>query len=207
MARGRGSGKKSGSKPSSAARNHKQDVKQQYMSLREEAQLLGLIPTTPEGAVRDEKTPPAADPPLPALVSTAIRQGWAVPEERKPGLVDELIRVLDDPEATNKDKVGAFNALTRADQQQYERDYPEKAAKAKGGVTNNTSIVGTVVQANQNAKELIKQMVMDGQLGCFVPVQTPDESDSSSDGRLEREVETIQAPSSDQQPIGEGMED
>jgi hypothetical protein len=52
----------------------------------------------------------------------AIRHGWAVPDERKPGYVDELGAVLEDPESPAVAKVTAFNALVKGDQLQHERD-------------------------------------------------------------------------------------
>ena len=45
--------------PTSRARGLKQNLKEHYAKVREEAQLQGLIPTTPEGAVRDEKVKPS----------------------------------------------------------------------------------------------------------------------------------------------------
>lgn len=195
MARGRGSGKKSGSKPTSKARNHKQEVKQRYSKAREDAQLCGLIPTTPEGAVKPEQVSPGKqeDAPLPNLISQAIRCGWAVPEDRKPELVDELIKILDDPNMPAKVKVAAFNALRLADQQQYERDHPELAGKLKSGglmggpttntTTNTINVHGNVVQNNvHEAAALIRQMVMDGQLGVLEEAEVLDKPSTPGSG-------------------------
>lgn len=135
MARGRGSGKKSGSKPTSAQRNAKQSIKSRYARAREDAQLAGLIPTTPEGALKPERVSASAqtEQPLPELIGQAVRKGWAVPEQNKPALVDELVGIVNNPDMPAKVKVAAFGALRLADKDQYERDHPEAAARAKGG--------------------------------------------------------------------------
>ena len=144
MARGKGTGKKSGSKPTSKPRTKKQTARDRYAHAREDAQLLGLIPTTPEEALKSEVVPAAsqAEVPQPGLIEQAIRSGWAVSEDRKPGLVAELVAMMDNPEVPHKVKVAAFSALLRGDQQQYERDHPEQVAKAKGGTT--VAIVNSV---------------------------------------------------------------
>lgn len=164
VARGRGSGKKSGSKPTSQARSDKQRIKDRYAHAREDAQLAGLIPTTPEESLKPEQVNPAtqSDAPHPELVAQAIRKGWAVPEERKPRLVDELTKIIDNPEAPEKVKVAAFSALRLADKDQYERDNPEEAAKAKGG---SKIAVGVNVQNNIDAATAIRQMIESGELG------------------------------------------
>jgi hypothetical protein len=121
-------------------------LKRKYARLREECQLAGIIPTVPEGAVRNERVDPALqqEQPLPELIAQAVRHGWAVPEECKPGLVDELQAIVDNPEMPAKVKVAAFNALRLADKDQYERDHPEEAGKARGGakvaVVNNVRL-------------------------------------------------------------------
>jgi len=112
------------SKPSGAERNKVQGVKDRYAHAREDAQLTGLIPTTPEEALTPERVDPSSqsEQRFPALIGRAIRQGWAVPDERKPGYVDELAEVLEDPEAPAVAKVMAFNALVKGDQIQREID-------------------------------------------------------------------------------------
>ncbi len=129
------------SQQASQDRKKLQRHKKRYMELREELQLAGEIPTEPEGAIRDERVPPESqsDQPLPKLVGTAIRRGWAVPEEKKPALVEELIGIIDDPEAQAKAKIAAFNALRQADDSQWERDHP-KEEKGSGNVVVNISV-------------------------------------------------------------------
>ena len=141
-------------------RKKKQHLRAKYSAIREEAQLAGVIPTIPEGGIRNEVVDPKtqSEQVFPSLVGGAIRKGWAVPEEKKPKLVDEMIDIVEDTEATTKEKVAAFNALRLADQQQYERDHPEEIAK-KGG----TSSVS--VQANVQAVTVIREMIESGQIG------------------------------------------
>ncbi len=129
-----------------------------YSAVREEAQLAGIIPTIPEGGVRNEVVDPKTQSKqaLPNLIGGAIRKGWAVPEDRKPGLVDELMDIAENEEETAKNKIAAFNALRLADQQQYERDHPEEIAK-KGGQSVS-------VQANIQAVTVIREMVERGQI-------------------------------------------
>lgn len=47
-------------RPSNKQRNRRQKVKARYTKAREDAQLEGIIPTSPEGAVRDERVDPAS---------------------------------------------------------------------------------------------------------------------------------------------------
>lgn len=154
MARGRGSGKRSGSKPTGPRRAYTQEVKERYMAAREEAQLLGLIPTTPEGAVKRviqakrEVVQPSSqtDAPQVGTIMEALRNGWAVPEHRKPDLVDELLAIVNDLEIPPKTRVAAFNALRMADREQWERDHPQQAKALGVSIhnTNNTVVVGEV---------------------------------------------------------------
>lgn len=115
--------------------------------------------------MKAEQVNPAmqSDAPIPGLIESAIRQGWAVPDHKKPDLVDELIKILDDPEASQKVKVAAFNALRMADQQEYERRYPQAKSSGKGDV----HIHGNVVQNNIAAKNAIREMIEAGELGLL----------------------------------------
>ena len=136
-----------------------------YMELREELQLSGDIPVEPDGATftrarpnGDERVDPATqtEQALPAIITQAIRQGWAVPEEKKPVLVDEMIGIIDDPEEANKVKVAAFNALRQADQHQYERDHPENAKLTGTTVLNVVEVVVTNDSSKQ-ASEIVTE--------------------------------------------------
>jgi hypothetical protein len=112
------------SKPSGAERNKVQGVKDRYAHAREDAQLTGLIPTTPEEALTPERVDPSSqsEQRFPTLVRRAINHGWATPDEKKPQLVDELIELIEDPEASPMAKIFAFNALVKGDQLQHEKD-------------------------------------------------------------------------------------
>jgi len=112
------------SKPTGAKRKKVQRIDDRYAHAREDAQLYGRIPTTPEEALTPEKVDPSSQSTqrFPRLIGQAIRSGWAVDDAKKPGLVDELISVVDDPEANQVAKIMAFNALVKGDQIQHERD-------------------------------------------------------------------------------------
>lgn len=122
------------SKPTSKRRNAKQKLKDRYAHAREDAQLAGLIPTTPEEALKSEVVDPATqgEQSLPGITRSAMRRGWAVPEHLKPALVDEMVDVITGKNATPVEKVMSFNALTKADKDQWTRDNPELAGKTKG---------------------------------------------------------------------------
>jgi hypothetical protein len=126
----------------------RQKVRKRYAKAREDAQLLGLIPTTPDGALKPEVVDPAtqSEQGFPALVCAAIRNGWEVPDENKPKLVACLMEPFFQRDIV-VDRDGnqvvlppnrplllrCFNALVMADQIQWERDHPELAGKTKGG--------------------------------------------------------------------------
>lgn len=146
-----------------------QNLKRRYADLRERAQLAGLIPTEPEGAVRDERSPAQ-----PKLVERALREGWAVPEEIKPELVQELVAVVQDEEAADKTKVAAFRALLAADQAQHERDNPQKTAK--GGQVNVS------VQTNIAAVDILRAALSkDGHIDSAESTTTPSITSGTSD--------------------------
>lgn len=149
------------SHPSSKRRRHKQKVKAGYAKLREEAQHLDLIPTTPEGAVRDERAPLTGNAQLPELVRQAIRENWATPDCAKGAIVANLLepffaeRQLDaqgrplpmDPRVATE----LAKTLRLLDQTQFERDHPEEAGAAKGGGVN-ISLANTL-QATEAMRE------------------------------------------------------
>ena len=112
------------SKPTGPRRSQEQRVKDRLDHAREDARILGLIPTEPEVTPKPEKVDPSSQSTqrFPRLIGQSIRRGWAVPDEKKPGLVDELISVVEDPEANQVAKVMAFNSLASGDKLQHERD-------------------------------------------------------------------------------------
>ena len=155
-----GSKGKRKAKPTGKRRNRKQKVKETYAKAREDAQLADVIPTTPEGAVRDERVDPRTQttPPMPGLVALAVRGGWATPEDKKQAMVDELVGIVNNPEMPAKVKVAAFSALRMADQHQWERDHPEDAGRAKGGASVS-------IQTNITAVQLLNRMLDDPTAG------------------------------------------
>lgn len=202
------------SKPTTKARNAKQKLKDRYAHAREDAQLAGLIPTTPEEALKDERVPPSAqtEQPLPHLTSEAIRRGWAVPEERKPGLIDELIAIVENHDLPEKVRVSAFNALRQADDSQHERDNPTgKNARPLDPLGAGTTIInGNVVQnnlqANRSAADVVREMVMNGQLGCLEAVRVSAIPSTPSEQGHVREVAASSPFEGDQQQAGESLE-
>jgi len=147
------------------ARNRKQKLKATYGRVREEAQLQGIIPTTPEGAAKPERVNPAvqSEQQFPRLVAEAVRNGWATPDEHKPKIVDALIEPF-----TKRDVVTApdgstyelppdrhllkenAKVLATLDKLQYERDHPKDDAQAQAGDVNINNQVN-VVQVNWSA--------------------------------------------------------
>lgn len=110
-----------------SGRGEKQRVKDRLSHAQDDArrlEILGNDPLPPEESLRPERVDPSSQEQLrfPRLIGVAVRRGWATPDERKPGLVDELIGVVEDPDAKPFDKIAAFGTLTRADQIQHERD-------------------------------------------------------------------------------------
>ena len=156
-----GSGKrKRKSKPTSKARSRRQKTKDRYAHAREDAQLEGLIPTTPEEALKSERVPACAQgsQPMSELVAQAIRKGWNVDEAKKPGLVAEMVAIVMDTEMSAKAKVAAFNALRLADKDQYERDHPDTVKAGGGGNT----IVNVNVETIESVQQRLVEVRIDG---------------------------------------------
>lgn len=163
------------------ARRARRRAKEKARRQRENAQLAGKIGTTPEGALTPDhervgkSSHPSmkqVDAPQPALIARAARRGWAVPEEKKPQLVDELTSIIDDPEVPAKTKVAAFNALRQADLAQHEIDNPglagskRAAAQVNVSVQHNTQNVANVtVDDRRAAIELLNRMIDDPRPG------------------------------------------
>lgn len=134
-------------------RNAKQRAKQTYAKARENAQLLDVIPTVPEGAVRDERVDPASqsEQQFPTLVQAAISGGWSVPEAIKRQVINSLAKPFFEKSTTVMTKEGVAievpvdpyllkenaKVLLSADKHQWEKDNPEEAGKAAGGTTVN----------------------------------------------------------------------
>lgn len=110
--------RKSGGK----ARKRLKAARRRYSMQREDAQLAGDIPTTPEGAIRDERAPPSYDVPMPELVRLAIQRGWSVSEEGKRKCVADLVAAIRDPETRESLRIRCFQALILAEKAQREQD-------------------------------------------------------------------------------------
>lgn len=160
------------SRPTTKRRNDRQKLREAYSTIREDAQLAGIIPTEPEGAIRDERVDPTSqDPiPMPGLIKKAILEGWSTPEEMKPRLVQELIDITNNPDMPAKVRIAAFNALRLADEEQYKRNNPVEAGMRKGGGTH-VNIVS--IEANQSAADVIRNMVKSGRIGSLGALPAP----------------------------------
>lgn len=127
--------RKRGSKPTNKARSRKQEIKDRYSHAREDAQLAGLIPTTPEEALGDERVNPSTQGEQIILgpVGQAVRENWATPGPKKGAIVDSMIEMVEDEDLYPGFRLQAAAILQRADKDQWERDNPELAGKTKGG--------------------------------------------------------------------------
>src|SRR5678815_336764 len=95
-------------------RKAKQSTKERYAKAREQAQIEGVIATTPEGAVRDERVDPATQDErrFPGLDRLAIRNsaGWGVPQHVKRRVVEKAAEVLFE-QRTYVDKAVSYTHL------------------------------------------------------------------------------------------------
>jgi hypothetical protein len=114
------------SHPTSKARRKRQKRKRKYARLREDCQLAGIIATTPTGAVRNEVSPVAPDPPLPHLVRAALKKNWPTPDSNKPAIVDSLCAPFYDSDADPMLKIRLARLLLLLDQTQYEIERAER---------------------------------------------------------------------------------
>ena len=185
-------------------RKARQRKRKEYQILREELQLSGDIPTTPEGAIRSEVVDPSTQgaQPMPELVAAAIRKGWAVPEGNKVELIDEMVKIALHPEIPAKQKVAAFNALRMADRSQWEQDNPVDAGKAKGGATTT---IHTSVQSNMLAVSVLREMLENELGGGETGLPTPTEPSPPSHSRFDGQVEVGAASTGYQPDTGEGL--
>lgn len=206
------------SKPTSKRRAERQKAKAAYSKAREDAQLLGIIPTTHEGAIRPEQVNPTSqrEPALPDIVRRALKEGWATPNSAKPAIVAALLEPFYNDELVVDGLTGKVHfvrpspkllnelakTLRMLDQTQYERDFPEQAAKAKGGVTVNNSNT----QNNISAAKLVREMIESGELGVIEEVPTSNLTSTSSSSGHEREVESSSSSEENEQRVSEGVE-
>ena len=187
------------SKPTGKTKNRKKKIKNRYSAAREEAQLAGVIPTTPDGAVRDERTH-SVDPldGLPALVRQALKEQWDTPGKAKQAIMAQLLTpFFNEVEVMDKDgnirhirpSPKLLNELARTilalDQTQWERDNPVAAGQAKGA----SSTVAVSVQSNMLAvsvlREALERDIGRGETGLPAPAVPSTPGYSRFDGEVE----------------------
>jgi hypothetical protein len=114
-------------------RKRRQRCKARYAKAREDAQLLGIIPTVPEGALRSEVVDPARQgcQQFPALVRKALRENWPTPDAAKPKVVAELLVPFYEEGTDPMLLVRLARLLLLLDRTQYELDHPEQARKGR----------------------------------------------------------------------------
>jgi hypothetical protein len=188
--------------PTGKGRNKRKKLKARYSKLREDAQLHGLIETSPEGAVRCEVVDPASqdEQQIPSLDREAIRRGWAVPEEKKPQLVDRLMEPFfkDDTIITKEGQVMTvapdrhllkenFKALALADRMQWERDHPEEAGKAKGKTEVNVGVQVNNFDPWQLYQKALKEVVVDEIEEAIARVEAGSAGDAAPDAGLDNQ--------------------
>lgn len=193
-------------------RNKRSKLKKQYSKLREDAQLHGIIPTTPEGAVHPEKvaSETQGEQDTTNIDRKAVKQGWAVPEEKKALVVMRLLEPFEKSGKTvTKEGVEidttdhnllAKNARTLliADQRQYERDHPNEAGIAKGASnTSNTNAVQINTAINWSGvlseiKSADDVKVIDEKLNAPLrDIRTPEERKADRAREVLRELEEM----------------
>lgn len=146
---------KKGKHPTTSRRNRRKKVIATFSKAREAAQLEGVLPTEPAGAVRDEVVPPHLqdEQRFPGLDRVAIRndgKGWSVPEHVKRKVIETAAEVVFERKTYfNSDGVEvevpadryaqaqASRTLLTADEKQWEREKPEEAGKARGAAQVN----------------------------------------------------------------------
>lgn len=206
--------RKSKSKPTKPAENRKKKLKKRYASAREDAQLAGLIPTTPDGAVRNERSS-SVDPldGLPELVRQALRENWATPAHAKPAIIAALLRpFFNNVKILTKDGAivempaspKTLNELARTilalDQTQYERENPEAAGKAKGPLLNGVPTSGVMavtvsLESNKLAVKVLRETIEKEIGGGVTGIPPMIEQVPDSPPRFDGEVETGAAAS------------
>lgn len=211
-----GKKRRSKSRPTTKRRNERQKLKERYAKAREDAQLAGMIPTEPQGALKPERVDPSVQgcQPLSHLVSQAIKRGWAVEDQKKPSLVQEMVDIVMSADMPVKAKIAAFNALRQADESQWTRENPSPSVNGKGGA----SAIAISVQTNISAVDLMQRMMADGsiRLDQIIGVAngttntTPNPlaiTGGAGDSGLAGEVETSPAPPDGQPEVDERLVD
>ena len=168
--------------PTNSRRGKRQKLKEQYSKLREEAQLAGLVHTTPEGAVRDEQVNTAGMvsagcAQLPQVIRQALRENWATPDAAKPAIVANLLEPFfanrelgpdGKPLPPNRAQmIELAKVLRLLDQTQFERDHPEEAGTAKGGNISLNNTLAATQTMRESLEDVDRIMALTQQ--CFSP--------------------------------------
>lgn len=176
------------SHPTSKRRRKKQELKARYAKVREDAQLEGLIHTTPEGAVRNEVSTGNAQ--LPELVRQAIRESWATPDAAKAAIVANLLepffaeREIDPLTGkmlppNRQQMIELAKTLRLLDQTQFERDHPEEAGKAKGSISL-TNVLQATATMRESLSDVDQIMALTQQCFAEAPVETVNVPDDTN---------------------------
>lgn len=104
-------------------RKRRQRVAVRYMKCREDCQLYALIETTPAGAIGRERAAPATEEKLsfPAIDRMAIRRDWPTANWKKPIVVDRLIKHIEHPDTSAREKIATVRALWIGDTRERDR--------------------------------------------------------------------------------------
>src|SRR5678816_582001 len=160
-------------------RKQKQSTKERYAKAREQAQIEGVIATTPEGAVRDERVDPATqdEQRFPGLDRMAIRndgKGWEANEHIRRKVVEVCAEVLFEKRTVvaldgsvvevppdRYAQMQAAKTLMLGDKQQWERENPEAAGKAAGGGDTNVQVVelGELLKRAKEQREVKPEVI------------------------------------------------
>lgn len=174
------------SKPTGKGRSRKQTVKDRYAHAREDAQLAGVIPTTPEEALRSERVDPLSQdsqrfPGLDRLAILNEGRGWSTPEHVKRKAVEQAAEVLfekktvfktvTNPDGTTttvevvlppdrNEQLAAIKVLLLGDQKQYERDNPVESGGSKGGSEVTVNVNNTNQVAVVGALDRLREEIL-----------------------------------------------
>lgn len=183
-------------------RNKRSKKKVSYSKLRDVAQELDLIATTPEGAVRDERVDPRLqdEQRFPGLDRLAIRGGlgWSVPDSVKRKVVEvaaEMVHerriefvsdgqggVVPMESPNRKAQIEGAKLLMDADEAQYKRDKPQEAGIA-AGAPQMMDWSPMLEQDLTNVVDPVKEELLKVERMIQAPVQVAEEQHLNGDGQ------------------------
>lgn len=188
------------SNPTNKRRHKRQKLHKQYAQAREELQLMGELQTTPQGALKANEVVQTGNAVLPELVRQALKENWATPDCAKPAIVANLLEPFFEErrlDANGKplppDRrllVECAKTLRALDQTHYERENPEAAGAAKGGIAISLANTMQATEAMREALPDVDAIMELTRLAFEEPVQA-----SPTDGR-----ESLEAPSEEDLP-------